>query len=379
MHVWLVTAISLLSLSRAAADSLPADVPPVPAIAVGGYVETYYQLHVQNPDNRLTNLRGFDNRSRTFTLSNVALDVRGERGPISARIVLQIGHAPATYYTVEPASPGANGANASDGELWRYLQTATVTGRAPREITIEAGLFTSPIGLEITAVKDNWNWSRSNLFFGLPAYHAGITVARPVTTTWTGKLHVYNGWNNVVDNNGYPSAGASLGFSAGAVSGQLLYLGGVERATEAAEGAAWRHLFDAYGQVKLSDIVSVAAQLDAGFERNDIGTSRWFAAAGYTKLQLLASLYAAARVDYFYEHTDGAQPIFWPIEWIASATATFAYQPVDYVSVRFEYRHDHAAADAFFGDAVATDPMTMAYVPNRDAQDTVTAGVTAWF
>src|SRR5262249_10741488 len=65
--------------------------PAKPVITIGGYLEEYYQLQLQDASNRITNLRGFDNRSRTFTLSNVALDVKGETGPVTAHVVLQIG------------------------------------------------------------------------------------------------------------------------------------------------------------------------------------------------------------------------------------------------------------------------------------------------
>ena len=371
-RLWCLAAV-LCCASRVAAEPTP------PAITVGGYLELFYQLHLQNPDNRITNLRGFDNRSRTFTLSNVALDVRGTHEPVAARLVLQIGHTPSTYYAAEPVSAGASGANTSDGELWKYIQVATVTASAPREITIEAGLFPSPIGVEVLPIKDNWNWSRSNLFFGLPAYHLGATVSRPLVGAWNAKLHVYNGWNNVVDNNRYPSVAGSATYSDEATTAQLMYFGGVERASAAAEGSAWRQLFDAYVQHAINDVVSVAGHVDAGFEPNDIGTSAWFAIAVAAKLQLQRTIYASGRADYFREWTDGATPIFWPVEWVASATATLAYQPVDFVSTRFEYRHDHAAADAYFGGAVPVDPATMTFVPNRRTQDSVLIGVTAWF
>jgi hypothetical protein len=74
-----------------------------------------------------------------------------------------------------------------------------------------------------------------------------------------------------------------------------------------------------------------------------------------------------------------AGAIFWPTKWLASGTATLAYQPVDNVSVRVEYRHDHADSDVYFGGTVAVDPMSMTFVPNRDMQDTATVGVTTWF
>jgi hypothetical protein len=369
------------------AEPAPADATsPAVNITVGGYVEGYYQAHLQNPSNRITNLRGFDNRSRTFTLSNVALDVKAETGPVATRVILQVGHTGSTYYLAETAAPGTGSVNASSAELWKYLQAANVTAKLPSEWVLEAGLFTSPIGIEVIPVKDNFNWSRSNLFFGLPFYHTGVMLSRPLGGGWTGKLHVYNGWNTVADNNGYPSVALSGSYASdsGKTTGQLLYFGGIERPTGAPEGKAWRHLFDALVSHAVTDEVTIAAQADAGFEPNDIGTSSWVAVAAYLKYALSSKVYVAARGDYFYEKVaeDGgtsAGAIFWPTKWMSSGTLTLAYQPVDGVSMRFEYRHDQADSDVFFGGDVAADPMTMAFIPNRDMQDTVLLGATAWF
>lgn len=106
----------------AAEPAKPAE-PPKPVITVGAYLEEYYQLQFQNASNRITNLRGFDNRSRTFTLSNVALDVKGETGPLTEHVVLQVGHTPSTYYLAEPALPGTPGVDATNGELWSDVTT----------------------------------------------------------------------------------------------------------------------------------------------------------------------------------------------------------------------------------------------------------------
>jgi len=354
-------------------------------ITVAGYLEAYYQAHFQDPSNRITNLRGYDNRSGSFTLSNVALDLKGEKGSVAARIILQVGHTPSTYYLSEPASAGTGSVDTSGSELWKYLQMATVTVKGPSDTTIEAGLFPSPIGIEVFAIKDNWNWSRSNLFFGLPGYHAGARISHPLGRGgWTGTLALYNGWNSVVDNNDTPSISALAGYSSASTTAQLLYFGGIERAPGAPEGKPWRHLFDALVEYAVTSEVSVAAQADAGFEPNDIGTSSWVAAALYGKLALSDKLYAAVRGDYFYESVaqgNGmtASAIFWPTKWVTEGTATLAYQPADGLSVRLEYRHDQAQSDAFFGGTVTGDGVATPYAFNRKTQDTATLGVTAWF
>lgn len=189
----------------------PARADGEPTVVVGGYLEAFYSLNLRLPSNRITNLRGFDNRERTFTLSNVALDTTAERGPVAARLVLQIGSTPSTYYLAEPTAAGSTGANASGPELWKYVQQATAA-YTRGGLVVDAGLVPSPIGPEVLAVKDNWSWSRSNLFFGLPFYHAGARVAYPVGAGWTAMLHVYNGWNSVVDNNSSPSIAASAAY-----------------------------------------------------------------------------------------------------------------------------------------------------------------------
>lgn len=209
-----------------------------------GYVEVAYSHNANAPSNGLTNFRGFDNRHGTFTLSNVAAGADWEAGPTSGRLILQVGHTPSTYYLGEPSQAGAGGANASSAELWKYVQEAFVGWKAPvgRGLLVQAGLMASPIGFESFAVKDNWNWSRSNLFFGLPFYHAGVRA----TYAWTDELSttvgVWNGWNAVVDGNAPKSVQASVAWKrADRFLVQALYFGGVERPTGAPEGPWWRH------------------------------------------------------------------------------------------------------------------------------------------
>jgi hypothetical protein len=349
---WVAVGIALVS-SRAFAE------PAVESkVTLGGYLETYYAINLRTPSNRITNLRGFDDRDRTFTIANVALDAKGERGPLTVHAILQVGSTPTSYY--------------GGDDVFKYIQTVTLAYKLC-DATIEAGLFPSPIGPEVFAIKDNWNWSRSNLFFGLPFYHTGARVSYPLGGGWTGTLHVYNGWNTVVDNNATPSVTASAAYASDKVNGQILYFGGIERDD-------WRHLLDVYATVTVSPDISLLAQADAGFERTSSGTASWFAAALYGKLALSPKLYVATRADVFREWVPtGVAPIFWPTSWIASGTATLALQPVDGVSVRLEVRHDHAADDVFFGGTVEGDGVTTPFVPNRRQQDTVTLGATAWF
>src|SRR5262249_42956377 len=157
---------------------------------------------------------------------------------------------------------------------------------------------------------------------------------------------------------------------------RVLYFGGVERPTGAPEGQPWRNALDAYAVFAVTDSVAVTGHVDAGIEPNAIGTSWWAAAAGQLKYALCAKLYVAVRGDFFCEYRAAqesllASPIFGPPSWFTRGRATLAYHPADHISVRLEYRHDQAHDDVYFGGHVTIDPMSLAFVPNRDMQDTV--------
>jgi hypothetical protein len=382
----LLLVLLLLPAARASADAVVAEgttkTGTKASLTLGGYAEAFYQWNFNEPQNGITNFRGFDNRHNSFTIANAAVDAQGILGPVEVRLVFQVGHTPNTYYLAEPVSPGASGAAATDAATWKFIQQATVAYTAPlgRGLRLEGGVFLSPIGPETIPIKDNWNWSRSNLFFGLPFYHTGIRVGYPITDRWTVKLHAYNGWNSVVDNNPEKSIMATVNFEiTDKVSWQLLYFTGVERPVNAPEGNPWRHLFDSFVYVHPRKWVSLLFHVNGGFEPNLLGTSWWAAGAAYLRFQPLSWLYLAGRQDFFYEGKPaGAAAIFWPADYVTSTTLTADFRPYSTISFRVEYRHDYGAQPMFFRRALMLDPMG-APIPNARPQDTLTLGAVAWF
>ncbi|EYF08266.1 outer membrane beta-barrel protein [Chondromyces apiculatus] len=368
-----------------AEEAIQAPVAAKP-FTVGGYAEAFYQWNFNAPSNGITNARGFDNRHNSFTLANVALDAQWDHEDVVGRVTLQVGHTPSTYYLAEPALPGSGAANESGTALWKYVQQAYAGYRfdVGGGLLIAAGLFLSPIGPEGMAVRDNWNWSRSNLFFGLPFYHTGVKATYSLTETWALTLAGYNGWNSVVDSNEEKSVSAQLTYTRpDRLALSVLYFSGVERAPGAPEGRAWRHLVDAHATWQITPAVAVLGHANAGFEPNRFGTSGWVAGAVYGRFRVLPPLYLALRGDAFHEQVasnrmGAASPLFWPVAWVASGTGTVDYRPHERVSFRLEYRHDHAAGEMFFGGDVAGDGRSTPFVPDRRAQDTLALGVTTW-
>jgi hypothetical protein len=359
-----------------------------PRVTPLGYVEAYYAYNLNRPSNGITNVRGFDNRHDSFTLSNAVLGATWEAGPVGGKLTLQVGAQGATYYQSEPTRNGTPGANASTPELWKYVQEAFVTYKAPlgSGLLLQLGLCASPVGLESMAVKDNWNWSRANLFFGLPFYHTGLRATYEWTHEWSTTVSVFNGWNSIVDNNEEKSVEGQVNYKDARWQLQALYFGGVERSTGAPEGPWWRHHFDATAQVDATKFLSFAAEGDAGWEPNRFGTATWWGAAAYARVEPVHHVYVAFRGDRLAEHLaadasgTSSSLFFGGPRWVTSGTMTLEVRPHDQISIRLEGRHDLAQAPLFFKSTVQGDGSGAApYIANARAQTTLLLGATAWF
>ncbi len=356
-------------------------------LKIGGLVEVFYQWNFNRPAGGVTDFRGFDSRHNAFTISNAMLDAQWDYRGVFGRLALQIGHTPATYYLAEPAVSAGEAVNSSDLTLWQFLQEAYVGYRfaALRDLRVSAGLHLSPVGIEDLNIYRNSHWSRSNLFFALPYYHTGVKGRVAFARHWTASLWLVNGYNSVVDNNREKSLVANVAYNADGLAASLLYFGGVERDEGAAEGRAWRHLFDAHASLEVHPKWVLQAHANAGFEAGRLGVAYWAAAALYARHRLLTNLYLATRGDVFYEGSSGGSadarpsPMFWPVSWVASATATLDFRLLDHLSLMLEARHDHAADRLFLASGpTAEGPAPL--LPTRSrTQQTLTLGVTAWF
>ncbi len=353
------------------------------ALTLSGYVETFWQWNFNDPANGVTAWRGFDNRHNTFSVSNVVLDASWQYRLLQGRLALQVGLTPDTYYRAEPSRSVVPGAGATGPDLWKYIQQATVGLRIPgfQRLLVEAGIFLSPVGPETMAVRDNWNWSRSNLFYALPYYHTGLRATLSVSERHALALMVTNGWNSVVDNNAAKSVMLQYTYTPTSdATLSALYLGGIERDDSDPAGPGWRHVFDVYARFRAGRRVTVMAHVNAGFESTRAGTLGWSGVAAYGRFDLTRALRLAARVDVLQEFApEGAERfrIFFPTDIMSSQTLTFEAQPIDHVLVRLEYRHDVSGTPAFYRGAI--EPMGASPAFNARSQDTLTAGMTAWF
>lgn len=357
-------------------------------LRVGGYVETFYAWNFNRPSNRITEFRAFDNRHNQFTLQALALDLGFVSRHFEARVVGQIGNGPATYYGAsEPSLAGSAQTPASGANLWQYLQQAWLAWNPlPGQLSIDAGIFLSPIGPESMPTYLNYHWSHSILFFGLPFYHAGARILWAPAPGHALRFGVRNGWNNISDNNEEKTLGVDYAFTAiRSLSLGASYFSGVERASGAPEGRAWRHLLDAWAVWQPTQRLTLMLELDAGLEPNRFGLSGWAAGNVSARFEIVRWLFAAGRTSYFWEHRAAngagvAAPIAIPAGQIVSHTLTLEAVPLRGLSCKLEGRYDTASAPIFFAGRVSGDGSTQSpFVANAREQLTVTLAASAWF
>lgn len=362
------------------------DDPDEKKFTLSGYVESFYQWNFNNPGNGISNYRGFDTRHNTFTLSNAVLDSGFRAKNLLLRLALQVGHTPATNYRQEPDLAGSEGAGESNANLWRYLQRASFGWQASKHFLFEGGIFLTNLGVESLAVKDNWNYSRTNAFVRLPNYQTGVKATYHASDRLDISTGVFNGWNSVVDNNDEKSFLLQAQYKYKEhTSLSFAYYGGVERPGGAPEGRPWRHTFDLYGQFDVTRWLSLAAEGNGGWEATNFGNHIFAGMAGYARAKLADPFYIALRADRLWElpAVEGAQEsetFLIPVKHVTSLTGTVDVRPIQGLSLRLEYRHDRASGDLFFaGDVTGDGSQAAPYIPNTRFQNSLLAGAVAWF
>jgi hypothetical protein len=316
----------------------------------------------------------------------VALDLTAQKGPFSGKVTLMFGPTADRWY-FEGTKTTEDGVVLSpsgyNNETWKHIQTAYVGYKAPlgAGLTIQAGLFPTQVGYEGAAVKDNWNWSRSNLFNFLPFFHVGARVSYPVTENLALTGSVYNGYNQATDLNGHKTLSLQASYVRDKFFANLMYMGGDERMRRDGGGKPWRNMFDLVMQYDIFPAWSIAAHGNAGWEESNFGKHHWGAAAIYTRVKATDWLYFAARGDGIFEKVPGKDPlnslVILGADHVVSGTLTAEVRPFgDGVSFRLEYRHDDSDRHA---------PLYFKHANNASGtqasavQNTLTLGMTGWF
>lgn len=310
-------------------------------ISFSGFIDAYYSKNFNEPASRVNALRNFDIAEHQFVLSLAEIAVQKKTEPVGFRIDADFGTANDVVQAgiVSTTLP--------------FLQQAYLTAVLPigSGLTLDAGKFVSHMGYEVIESKDNWNYSRSFLFaWAVPYYHTGIRLSYPVAENCTATFHVVNGWNSVVDNNGFATIGATVSYAPVApVNITFNVINGSEDLIVSPS------LFET-GKKNVVDITvvwhpaesfSVGVNADYGEARTNSGLGTWKGAAAYSRYAIDATSAAALRGEVFddpfgYATGTGVKHLN-----LKEITGTYECSFATSLIIRVEARHDFSNAPVF--------------------------------
>jgi hypothetical protein len=325
-----------------------------------------YAQHVLAPGGA-PQYRAFDDHADQPALNLLRLTLAHRPDWLGFRVDAGVGDTADAFFHVDPAM--VRHRDVARG--LSYLEQTFVTIALPvgRGLTLDAGKFGTPVGLEDNETPSNWNYSRSLLFtLGEPTYHTGLRATARAADDLAITAFWLNGWNtNVVDGNGMRSFAVAATWEAPSAEVVLVYAGGLERAPTRLfdPTLAYRHEIDASVVYRLRRWVQLAATVDYGLDLRGKGSS-WWGAGAYARFAILPWLAAVVRGEHYGDpqgFTTGTE------QRLAEATFTLEAStmvgPVR-VTTRLEYRRDQSDEPVFGGGAVRTlthqDSSTLALI-----------------
>lgn len=221
-------------------------------------------------------LRLFDSRANSLVLQMLQLVAEKEPTlphPLGFRVNVIAGDA-ARFLHARSMGSFVNPVDLTEA----YLRYKAPVGRG---LDVEVGKFLTFVGLESTPAVDNVNYSRGFLYnYAIPFTHTGARVRYEFSDRFNASLHLVNGWDDLHDDNGGKTWGASLGYNPNdRVSLYFNIMSGPENDTAI---HANRLLFDWVHTVKLGKDWQLGIGFDYGQENfaDSHGNVRWSGAVG---------------------------------------------------------------------------------------------------
>jgi hypothetical protein len=335
-------------------------------ISISGILDWYYQYSTNHPGTGLDILgRSFDVKNNSFSLSLGEMNIvraPSESLPVGFTATLTFGKTADIVHGTEPGG----------AETYKHIQqlyaTYTTTGKTP--ITIDLGKWVTMHGMEVIESSANDQYSRSFLFtYAIPFYHTGLRLTAPLNDKISAGLYLVNGWNNVEDDNGGKTYGASVTFKPNdKITLVANYMGGDE-----SEGAGLPYnlnvqLLDFVGVVNLTPKLKLGFNVDyASARKSGVEGGNWNGRAFYARYQLSEKSAVALRYEQF-EDSAGLRTGI--AQNLSSITGTYEYTIGGSLLNRLELRYDKAGKPFF--TSASTDIGEDSLVGLNNKQFTIT-------
>jgi hypothetical protein len=169
-------------------------------LTMHGYFDFIYAAGFHDP-NRSTSV-DFGRRQYTssplfsdkFTLPYAYLGATYEMDKLTIRLALHTGDIVESLY-------------AQEIESMRLVREASLNYQFTDKFSVEAGIFPSLYGFEIFLSKENLHATRAYIADFAPDYETGIRFKYQIGKSWSARLMVLNGWQEIKDSNGKKALG----------------------------------------------------------------------------------------------------------------------------------------------------------------------------
>lgn len=319
---------------------------------IHGMIAGDYLYNFNSPDSHENQFRVFDTDANSFTLNDAFLYIARQKEDEPLGFVMDFDFGK-TAEGVGSVTHWSNNPNNSESTNSFELREAYLTYKVPvgDGITLKAGKFVTLLGYEVLKTYNSFNPNISNsMLFGyaIPFTHTGLLANVPLGGMFSLDIGVVNGWDNPVDNNDGKSLLAGIAFNP--VEMFSLYVSGTYGPEQNDNGHSKRGVVTAVGTLKATKELTFVFDADYGNETDlvpsgpDLKSADWYGVAGYALYQVNDELSLNLRAEVF-DDPDGVrtgfqEPGFGPGVTAWEVTPTVAYQIIQGLLWRAEYRHD---------------------------------------
>lgn len=316
------------------------------ALTISGYVDTYYQYNLNNPESGSNQGRIFDTKHNSFALGLVQTMFTYTKG--RAKVVADL-----TF------GPNAELGNFGNEGTARIIKQAYLSYDLTPKLNFTVGQYGTHIGYELIDAPLNYNYSLSYLFGNGPFYHTGAKLNFAASEKLGLMLGVVNGWDGLADFNNKKSITAQAHLTP--VPGFDMYvnwIGGDEYNTLSNFGdskGSYTSLYDFTSSYQLNEALKVG--VNAAYGHFYSGTSEsnpedywsddasWGGGALYINYATSSTFGLGLRTEYFSD-PEGVR-YFGPLQ-VASLTLTGDIKVADgNLNIKPEFRFDKATDDFF--------------------------------
>lgn len=290
MKIWILL---LLLLAKAAAIYGQKDSvwKQKPELSVSGFIDVFYATDFSK--SKIIHRQSFlynHNRRNEFNLNLGLVKLAVIHPRYRAHLGFQAGTYVTDNYTGEPSA-------------LRYVHEANVGLALDKKSKwwLDAGIFSSYIGMESAVSADNWTLTRSLLAENSPYYETGAKLIFS-PGKWSFSALLLNGWQRIqkIPGNSFPSFGSQVVYKPNdkIKLNHSLYAG----SEFPDDQRRWRYYSDLYVIYKVHRQVGLSAAFDIGLQQRSTKSESydvWFSPVIMVRYQFLPAWTFTLRGEYF--------------------------------------------------------------------------------